>query len=200
MGGKKRCSEHAPRVCKVCGKEFIPWHGNQVTCSTECRDENIRHHHTPKRKWVPEERQCAVCGTPFIARDSRHVCCCKSCGWTMWKTKQLEKKAQQQGTGEPVKEVKMQEPKVQEPSESKAEIAARWNRLVYEPNRERVAAYRRFFPAQEEVRFVEREHSENSCQWCRYEFCTNADCPVRGDYCPVEDYPGVCRFESRDGA
>ena len=26
----------------------------------------------------------------------------------------------------------------------------------------------------------------------------NADCPMRADYCPVVDVPGVCRFEERE--
>ena len=36
-----------------------------------------------------------------------------------------------------------------------------------------------------------------NCKWLNNEFCTNPDCPMRADYCPVPDYPGVCRFEDR---
>lgn len=36
------------------------------------------------------------------------------------------------------------------------------------------------------------------CRWMKDEFCVNADCPMCADYCPVADYPGVCRFEERD--
>lgn len=32
------------------------------------------------------------------------------------------------------------------------------------------------------------------------EVCVNADCPMCADYCPVADYPGVCRFEERGEA
>lgn len=29
------------------------------------------------------------------------------------------------------------------------------------------------------------------------EFCTNPDCPLVADYCPVAYTEGVCRFEDR---
>ena len=29
------------------------------------------------------------------------------------------------------------------------------------------------------------------------EFCTNDKCPMRGDYCPVPDTDGVCKYEAR---
>ena len=35
------------------------------------------------------------------------------------------------------------------------------------------------------------------CKWEQDEVCVNADCPVCADFCPVEDTPGVCRFEER---
>ena len=35
------------------------------------------------------------------------------------------------------------------------------------------------------------------CKYCKEEFCVNADCPMRADYCPVPDNPGVCMFEDR---
>jgi hypothetical protein len=35
------------------------------------------------------------------------------------------------------------------------------------------------------------------CKYCEDEFCVNADCPMCCDYCPVPDYPEVCRFEDR---
>lgn len=35
------------------------------------------------------------------------------------------------------------------------------------------------------------------CRWNHDEFCVNADCPMCADYCPVADYPDVCRFEDR---
>lgn len=33
------------------------------------------------------------------------------------------------------------------------------------------------------------------CKWMQDEICVNADCPACADYCPVPDYPGVCRFD-----
>lgn len=37
----------------------------------------------------------------------------------------------------------------------------------------------------------------SECKWCKDEFCVNADCPMRADYCPVPDNEGVCRYEER---
>ena len=34
------------------------------------------------------------------------------------------------------------------------------------------------------------------CKWMQDEICVNAECPMRGDYCPVAQYEGVCRYES----
>ena len=36
------------------------------------------------------------------------------------------------------------------------------------------------------------------CKYCQDEVCVNADCPMRADFCPVVDVPGVCRFEERE--
>lgn len=33
------------------------------------------------------------------------------------------------------------------------------------------------------------------CKWLQDEVCVNADCPVCADFCPVVNYPGVCRYE-----
>lgn len=35
------------------------------------------------------------------------------------------------------------------------------------------------------------------CKWMLWEICTNAECPMCCDYCPVADTEGVCRFEDR---
>lgn len=35
------------------------------------------------------------------------------------------------------------------------------------------------------------------CKWMRDEICVNADCPACADYCPVPDYPGMCKYEER---
>lgn len=36
------------------------------------------------------------------------------------------------------------------------------------------------------------------CKYNQDEFCVNADCPMRGDYCPVPDIEGVCQYEERE--
>ncbi len=36
------------------------------------------------------------------------------------------------------------------------------------------------------------------CKWCVDEFCTNADCPMMADCCPVYENSGVCKHELRD--
>ena len=36
---------------------------------------------------------------------------------------------------------------------------------------------------------------------CKYncdEFCINDQCPMHGDYCPVPNYEGVCKYEERE--
>ncbi len=35
------------------------------------------------------------------------------------------------------------------------------------------------------------------CKWCYDEICVNSDCPLCTEYCPLDDFPGVCRFEER---
>lgn len=35
------------------------------------------------------------------------------------------------------------------------------------------------------------------CRWCHNEICVNDECPARGDYCPVPDISGLCRYEER---
>lgn len=37
----------------------------------------------------------------------------------------------------------------------------------------------------------------SKCKWEQDEVCVNAECPVCADFCPVMNYPGVCRFEER---
>ena len=36
------------------------------------------------------------------------------------------------------------------------------------------------------------------CKYNKDEFCTNDQCPMRGDYCPVPDIEGVCKYEERE--
>lgn len=36
------------------------------------------------------------------------------------------------------------------------------------------------------------------CKYNQDEFCTNDQCPMCADYCPVPDYEGVCKYEERE--
>ena len=36
------------------------------------------------------------------------------------------------------------------------------------------------------------------CKWLQDEICVNGDCPAVADFCPVVNYPGVCRYEEMD--
>ena len=36
------------------------------------------------------------------------------------------------------------------------------------------------------------------CRFNHDEFCANDQCPMCGDYCPVPDDDGVCRYEDRE--
>ena len=36
------------------------------------------------------------------------------------------------------------------------------------------------------------------CKYNQDEFCTNDQCPMCADYCPVPDTEGVCRYEERE--
>lgn len=85
---------------------------------------------------------------------------------------------------------KKKQPKI-ETSEVKA-LADRWNKCVYAPNRERVEKYRK--TATQEL---PDPGSKRHCSWCYDEFCVYDRCPARGDWCPTENYPGLCRFDSR---
>ena len=36
------------------------------------------------------------------------------------------------------------------------------------------------------------------CKWYNDEFCTNEDSPCIADYCPVWEYPELCKFREED--
>lgn len=36
------------------------------------------------------------------------------------------------------------------------------------------------------------------CKYNQDEFCTNDQCPMFADYCPVPDVEGVCKYEDRE--
>lgn len=69
-------------------------------------------------------------------------------------------------------------------------FAQHWNRCVYDFNRERVAAYRARHPDVE----LDVQEPRIDCDWFEDEFCVNSDCPAVADYCPVAEYPEMCRF------
>ena len=75
-----------------------------------------------------------------------------------------------------------------------------WNKTVYEPNRALVQNYKRKHGIQDKPTSIpENKGAESTgCKWCYEEECTNASCPVCADFCPVVDYPGVCRFEESE--
>lgn len=37
-----------------------------------------------------------------------------------------------------------------------------------------------------------------TCIYNKDEFCTNAECPMCGDYCPIPYDDGVCKYEERE--
>lgn len=77
---------------------------------------------------------------------------------------------------------------------------AHWNRCVYEPNRERVAEYRRLTGIPEPPMEARPVCGAGQCVWRKKGGrCGNPNCPARGAWCPAEDYPGLCKFAS-DGA
>lgn len=54
--------------------------------------------------------------------------------------------------------------------------------------------------AAEELRKARNGAAETGdCKWCLDEFCTNDQCPMCCDFCPVANDPGVCRYEEREG-
>ena len=44
--------------------------------------------------------------------------------------------------------------------------------------------------------------NEQKCKWLSdddQEICVNADCPVCADFCPVTNYPEICKFAEMGG-
>lgn len=35
----------------------------------------------------------------------------------------------------------------------------------------------------------------DKCKWLKKELCGCKDCPMWMKYCPLSDFPGVCKFE-----
>ena len=43
-----------------------------------------------------------------------------------------------------------------------------------------------------------KQKSEPECRWCYEDVCCNDGCPARGDFCPVQEMPGLCIYEERE--
>ena len=79
-------------------------------------------------------------------------------------------------------------------------MAERWDKTVYEPNREIVKSYKLRHGIIDAPKTATGTKAAGSGggKWGYEEGCTNASCPVCADFCPVVDYPGVCRFEESE--
>ena len=62
------------KICKCCGKEFIPTTARQIFCCKQCS----AYYHNHKRSPVRESKQCVICGTEFMPRNNRQVTCGKA--------------------------------------------------------------------------------------------------------------------------
>lgn len=85
------------RICIVCGRTFIPRHGNASMCSGECRD-------TRKGLWTPDgvPRVCLTCGEEFVPRHHLSRTCSPECasirGKENRKIEQRRRREEQRGT------------------------------------------------------------------------------------------------------
>lgn len=62
-------------ICKQCGKEFTPQHGNSRYCSIECRDK-----HSGRITYqAGTEATCAQCGATFTRSYGSEKYCCDEC-------------------------------------------------------------------------------------------------------------------------
>lgn len=62
------------RVCKTCGKVFLPRNNVQTYCSSSCREEAHLSSFEP-----PETKICIVCGTPFETYVKHQAMCGPRC-------------------------------------------------------------------------------------------------------------------------
>ena len=53
---KIRGSEKHVFECIVCGKVFETWNPNKITCSDECKRENIRRKHSSRKRRIPKSQ------------------------------------------------------------------------------------------------------------------------------------------------
>lgn len=47
--------------------------------------------------------------------------------------------------------------------------------------------------------YIERksDSDKKQCKWLYGEVCVNSDCPLRAEFCPLTEFPGVCKYEER---
>lgn len=83
------------RICKYCGKEFEPIHGNQLSCSKECRikhriqvkvvsdEQKIKRNTSKKLKLIQNyannPKTCKTCNKEFIQTHGRQEYCSPEC-------------------------------------------------------------------------------------------------------------------------
>lgn len=74
------------KICKICGKEFIPTQKSRKLCSDECR--KISKNMTAKKQQEGRKeknrellgtRTCTVCGKEFQPRNSKMIRCSSAC-------------------------------------------------------------------------------------------------------------------------
>jgi 5-methylcytosine-specific restriction endonuclease McrA len=74
------------KICQWCGREFIPTHGNQKTCSEQCKREALKN--KPSRLATLRHfslTKCLYCGIEFIPTYPNQKCCCTKHGDLFYK-------------------------------------------------------------------------------------------------------------------
>ena len=74
-------------------------------------------------------------------------------------------------------------------------FADRWNRCVFQHNRERLAAFRGACQLQSG-----EENDSKKCSWSIARVCANEKSPVCGTFCQFEQYPHLCRLNEKEKA
>lgn len=81
-------------ICKQCGKEFTPGHGNQKYCSVECRSKSKnlldhQYYNTKKQEKTLEIIECEYCHKKFTKNHGNQKYCSIDCQYNA----ELEKNA-----------------------------------------------------------------------------------------------------------
>lgn len=91
------------RVCRLCGKDFIPVQYNQIFCSKACQI--LYHNKHRKKRFV--ERVCLICGKTFKTADKCNFTaktCSMECAGKLARQKAPVTKRKRNGKGQFVKE------------------------------------------------------------------------------------------------